>query len=161
MKFDYGQITVAIAIAAIISPVIVAVVNDIFTYRLKKKEFESNNEKLQKEQEFQQHKLDIESQNKTRELISNFVASANHYYYAVLSEDLTLIDKSQNEFVNANTKLFVELPPQKQNLMIDWLNRSQSTNSAEWHDLVTEINSEAPKLLKSINHQRKNNRSKN
>lgn len=67
MKFDSSQITVVIAIAAIISPVIVAVVNDIFTYKLKKQEFELNNEKLQKEQEFQQHKLDIESQNKIRE----------------------------------------------------------------------------------------------
>lgn len=53
MKFDSSQITVVIAIAAIISPVIVAVVNDIFTYKLKKQEFELNNEKLQKEQEFQ------------------------------------------------------------------------------------------------------------
>ena len=42
MKFDSGQITVVIAIAAIISPVIVAVVNDIFNYRLKKLEFQSN-----------------------------------------------------------------------------------------------------------------------
>lgn len=161
MKFDSGQITVAIAIAAIISPVIVAVVNDIFTYKLKKKEFELNNEKLQKEQEFQQYKLDIESQNKARELISNFVASANHYYHAVLTEDLALQAKSQNEFANTNAELFVKLPSQKQNLMIDWLNRSHSTSLTEWYDLITEINSEAPKLLKSINQQRKNNRGKN
>ena len=49
-----------------------------------------------------------------RKLVSDFVASANHYYHAVLTEDLGLLDKSQNEFANANAKLFVELSPQKQ-----------------------------------------------
>lgn len=156
MKFDSSQITVVIAIAAIISPVIVAVVNDIFTYKLKKQEFELNNEKLQKEQEFQQHKLDIESQNKIRELVSDFVASANHYYHAILIEDLGLIDKSQDEFANANAQLLVKLPPQKQKLMLSWLNKSHSNNPNEWYELITEINSEAPKLLKSINYQRRN-----
>ena len=145
MKFDSSQITVVIAIAAIISPVIVAVVNDIFTYKLKKKEIESNNEKLQKEQEFQQHKLDIESQNKIRELVSDFVASANHYYHAILTQ-----------FANANAQLLVKLPPQKQKLMLSWLNKSHSNNPNEWYELITEINSKAPKLLKSINYQRRN-----
>ena len=153
MKFDSSQITVVIAIAAIISPVIVAVVNDIFTYKLKKKEIESNNEKLQKEQEFQQHKLDIESQNKIRELVSDFVASANHYYHAILIEDLGLIDKSQDEFANSNAKLFVELSTEEQKQMLDWLNRSHTENKLEWQNLVNEINSEAPKLLKSVNHK--------
>lgn len=160
MKFDSSQITVVIAIAAIISPVIVAVVNDIFTYKLKKKEIESNNEKLQKEQEFQQHKLDIESQNKIRDLVSDFVASANHYYYAILTEDLGLQDKSQDEFASANAQLFVELPLQKQELMLNWLNKSHSNNPNEWYELITEINSEAPKLLKSINYQQKNKSNK-
>lgn len=36
MKFDPDKITATIAIVAIISPVIVAIVNDIFTYKLKK-----------------------------------------------------------------------------------------------------------------------------
>lgn len=153
MKFDSSQITVVIAIAAIISPVIVAVVNDIFTYKLKKREFESNTLKLKQEQEFQQHKLDIESQNDLRRLISNFVASANHYYHAILIEDLGLIDKSQDEFANSNAKLFVELSTEEQKQMLDWLNRSHTENKLEWQNLVNEINSEAPKLLKSVNHK--------
>lgn len=49
MKFDSGQITVVIAIAAIVSPVIVAIINDIFTYRLKKNEFELNLSKAKEE----------------------------------------------------------------------------------------------------------------
>lgn len=153
MKFDSGQITVVIAIAAIISPVIVAVVNDIFTYKLKKQEFESNALKFEQEQEFQQHKLDIELQNELRRLISDFIASANHYYHAVLTDDLGLQAKFQNEFANTNARLFIELPLQKQKLMIDWLNRSHTNNPTEWYELITEINSEAPKLLKSINNK--------
>lgn len=161
MKFDSGQITVVIAIAAIISPVIVAVVNDVFTYKLKKKEFDSNALKLKQEQEFQQYKLNIESQNELRKLISEFVASANHYYHAVLTDDYDLQATSQNEFANANAKLFVELPSQKQELMLDWLNRSHSNNPTEWYQLLTEINSEAPQLLKSVNNKRENNGNKN
>lgn len=153
MKFDSGQITVVIAIAAIISPVIVAVVNDVFNYKLKKQEFKLNISKLKQEKELQQHKTNIESQTKMRKLVSDFVASANHYYHAILIEDLGLIDKSQDEFANSNAKLFVELSTEKQKQMLDWLNRSHTENKFEWQNLVNEINSEAPKLLKSVNHK--------
>lgn len=153
MKFDSGQITVVIAIAAIISPVIVAVVNDVFNYKLKKQEFKLNISKLKQEKELQQHKTNIESQTKMRKLVSDFVASANHYYHAILIEDLGLIDKSQDEFANSNAKLFVELSAEEQKQMLDWLNRSHTENKLEWQNLVNEINSEAPKLLKSVNHK--------
>lgn len=153
MKFDSGQITVVIAIAAIISPVIVAVVNDVFNYKLKKQEFKLNISKLKQEKELQQHKTNIESQTKMRKLVSDFVASANHYYHAILIEDLGLIDKSQDEFANSNAKLFVELSTEEQKQMLDWLNRSHTENKLEWQNLINEINSEAPKLLKSINHK--------
>ena len=68
---------------------------------------------------------------------------------------------AKKEFATATSKLFVDLPLTKQKQILNWLNQSQSREENEWHDLVTEINSEAPKLLKSINHQRKNNRGKN
>lgn len=58
--------------------------------------------------------------------------------------------------VHANAQLLVKLPPQKQKLMLSWLNKSHSNNPNEWYELITEINSEAPKLLKSINYQRRN-----
>lgn len=153
MKFDSGQITVVIAIAAIISPVIVAVVNDIFTYKLKKREFESNTLKLKQEQEFQQHKLDIESQNDLRRLISNFVASANKSYQHIQVGDYGHLVDAKEEFADSASQLFVVLPVVEQKQILTWLNKSQSRDKSEWLDLIIEINSEAPKLLKSINHK--------
>lgn len=51
------------------------------------------------------------------------------------------------------SQLFVVLPVVEQKQILTWLNKSQSRDKSEWLDLITEINSEVPKLLKSINHK--------
>ena len=151
MKFDSSQITVVIAIAAIISPVIVAVVNDIFNYRLKKLEFQSNIEKLQRERDLQRYKTIVNSQVKERELISNFIAATNHCYQYARTEDYGNLATAKEEFDKTIAKVFVELPPTNQEQLKNWLDKSHTENKSEWQDLATEINSKASDLLFVIN----------
>lgn len=94
MKFDSGQITVVIAIAAIISPVIVAVVNDVFNYKLKKQEFELNTLKLEQKKEVQQHKINIELQTKMRKLVADFITITNQCYQHVQVENYGQLAKA-------------------------------------------------------------------
>ena len=155
MKFNANQITVVIAIAAIISPVIVAIVNDIFTYQLKKKELESAEVKSLKEYQLKQKELVENSKIKLRTLLSKFVSSANKCYQHIKVHDYNYLVTAKEEFADAASDLFIVMPSNKQEKILDWLNRSQANDEAEWLSIITEINSEAPKLLKSINNKRK------
>lgn len=151
MKFDSGQITVVIAIAAIVSPVIVAIINDIFTYRLKKNEFELNLSKAKEEKEMKHQETIAQLQIQRRNLIANFVSSANRCYLCIQVEDYVSFVDAKKVFAEVTSNLMVVSSPKEQKQLLNWLNLSQSPEKSEWKDLVAEINHEAPNLLKRIN----------
>lgn len=153
MKFNSGQITAVIAIAAIISPVIVAIINDIFTFKLKKEEFQLNLSKLKTEEKVKYQESITKHENQRRSLVANFVSSANRCYQHIQVGDYGHLVNAKEEFAEAVANLIVVSKPQQQKQLIDWLNLSQSRDKNEWEKLVIEINRESPELLKSIDKQ--------
>lgn len=144
------NVTVAVAIGAIISPVIVAIINDWFTYKLKKKELQLNVSKIHQEQETEHQKLKLEFQTNLQKLVSEYVSSANNCYNLAQVGDWGELVSAKERFDNASAKLFVVLPSKKQKQVLEWLNQSRSRDENEWLNLVTEINEQAPKLLKGV-----------
>lgn len=142
MKFNADQITVVIAIAAIISPVIVAIVNDFYNYQLEKSKFRYT--------QVQKSKNNISNMNK---LVSDFITAANVLNTYEQAENWQLKAKARNQFVKCGSKLLPYLSPAYQKVMRDWLKFSQVDDKNDWFKITRNINDEAINLLKDVGNQ--------
>lgn len=139
MKMNADNITAVIAIAAIISPVFVTIVNNFFTYKLKKSETQFKIEQFNKE-----------NLSKTTKLVSDFISSANALNTYEQTGGWQLKAVARNQFAQAGASLLPYLSPAYQKVMQHWLIFSQVGDKNGWNQITKDINKEASNLLNDV-----------
>lgn len=128
-----------IAIAAIISPVIVTIVNNVHSNKLRELEIKTKH--------FQNSQDKISTLN---DLVTNFVAAANVLNTYEQTGGWQLKANVRNQFVKSGSKLLPYLSPDYQKLMQDWLKLSQIDDKSAWFSITKHINNESVNLLNDV-----------
>lgn len=133
-----------IAIVALISPVLVAIVNDIATYKLKSAEIKA-------QQKVAKQKQSLEYRSKVNKLVSDFISAANELNTYEQTGNVPVKAKARTKFAQSCSNLLAYVPRKEQSKLLDWLDYSLVDDKAGWLKITMQINLHASDLLALVN----------
>lgn len=150
MNLNSTNITAVIAIAAIISPVLVQIIKSLFDYQLRKKEFKLKQSISDEKKSKRNHRIAKQYHDQYEQTLLSFVSAVNEC--AVLySNSSSITDRfiKRREAVNLGLKLLPYLQSQDQKIILAIVDQLDQ-HDPSFNDIYTQskkINSEVLRLL--------------